>query len=239
MGQLNARWGLKLRKTAKAAPAAPHAGAVKLDPYSFQASHRRLAWLLRISAGTNVVLGAAVTVLVSMFSVLLPLKTTEIALLRADPRDDRLYRVEPLTERVDGFHLLMESMARRYVRLVLEIDSVTQDERHREASRMTDRALSEKFRRERLPAIQEAQASGLQRTIHVISADRVAVVGREYKFAVDLVQIDARGGTEIDRKELRAFLSLTTRPQEVREVDKYTNPLGITVVDMVLRERGN
>ena len=37
-----------------------HKATVAADPFSFQASHRRLAWMLRLSAGINIVLGAGV-----------------------------------------------------------------------------------------------------------------------------------------------------------------------------------
>ncbi|MBL4748793.1 MAG: hypothetical protein JKY17_08620, partial [Magnetovibrio sp.] len=34
-----------------------HAAIVEADPYSFRIAHRRLAWMLRMSVGLNVVLG--------------------------------------------------------------------------------------------------------------------------------------------------------------------------------------
>ncbi|GAK46699.1 conserved protein [Tepidicaulis marinus] len=223
-----------------ALPGSPHRAAVAADPYAFQAAHRRLAWMLRLSAGTNIVLGAAVTALVSMFSVMLPLKETEIALVRTDPADDRIYRVEPITERTEGFQLLMESMASRYVQLVLAIDPVTSTERYREASRMTDRALSERLRKERIETdeVRDAIASGLTREIRVESVDGITSFGRDYKFAVDFTQVDTRGAETIQRKKLRAYLSMTTRPHETREEDKYMNPLGVVVTAMTLKERG-
>lgn len=233
---------LRRRREAAAAeppvPVSPHGSVAMADPYSFQASHRRMAWLLRICAGVIVVLGAAVVMLVNLIGEMLPLKTTEIALVRPFGPDDRLYRIEPITEKTEGFHVILESMARRYVRLVREIDTVTQDERLREASRMTDRAFSEKFRRDHLPSMTEAAAAGLVRTVNIVSSERIASIGREHKYMVDFVQVDTKGGKEIDRKNLRAYLSMTTRPQEVRESEKYSNPQGITVLDMVLKERG-
>ncbi|MGK2742636.1 VirB8/TrbF family protein [Tepidicaulis sp. LMO-SS28] len=228
------------REKEEALPGSPHGAAAAADPYAFQAAHRRLAWMLRLSAGTNIVLGAAVTALVSMFSVMLPLKETEIALVRTDPADDRIYRVEPITERTEGFQLLMESMARRYVQLVLAIDPVTSNERYREASRMTARALSERLREERIETdeVRDAIASGLTREIRVESVDGITSFGRDHKFAVDFTQVDQRSGRTVQRKKLRAYLSMTTRPHETREEDKYMNPLGVVVTAMTLKERG-
>ncbi|MBL4614295.1 MAG: hypothetical protein JKY27_05415, partial [Magnetovibrio sp.] len=144
---------------------APHAPVAAADPYSFRVAHRRLAWLLRISAGTNIVLGASLVMALNALIILMPLKETQIALLRADPQDNRLYRIEPLSKTVDGFDLVLEDKARRYVRLLLEIDSITQTERFREAFRMTEKSFYEKFKKERIDTreVQNAINSGLTR----------------------------------------------------------------------------
>lgn len=221
---------------------APHACVAAADPYSFAVAHRRLAWMLRLSVALNVVLAASQTVTINAISALVPLKKTEIALVRTDPSDDRIYRIEPISKNVEGFDILMESMARRYVRLLLEIDPVTQTERFREAFRMTDRAFYERFKRDRIDSkkVQEAIADGITRSITVESVDRIASYYGTYKYAVDLVQVDTKDGREIDRKRTRAYLEMTTREQkEVPEADRYENPLGITVLNLVLKERAN
>lgn len=214
----------------------------RADPFSFAVAHRRLAWLLRLSVVINVVLGACLIISLSAWSTLLPLKHTEIALLRADPDDDRIYRVEPADAlTVEGFDLLMESMARRYVRLLLEIDTITQTERFREAFRMTDRGFYERFQEERIQTrqIQDAIDSGLTRSITVESVDFIENTYGTYKYAVDFVQTDERGGEVVERRKVRAYLNMTTRPQSVTAPERFENPLGITVIDLVLKERGN
>ena len=230
--------------SAPSAPPTPvpraHGDAALADPFAFRASHRRLAWMLRLSAGTNIVLGACLVTAVSLVSAMLPLKRTEIALVRSDAAENRLYRIEPITERTEGFNLLMESMARRYVDLVLTIDPVTQTERYGEASRMTDRAFSGRLREERIETeeVRDAVASGLTREIRIESADALQSFGNDYRFTVDFTQVDHRAGEVVNTRKLRAYLALTTRPHEVREADKYMNPLGITVTAMTLKERG-
>ena len=228
--------GITQAKTAGGA-----ATAATADPYGFRVSHRRMAWLLRLSVGTTVVLGACLVMALSALSTLLPLKTTEIALVRSDPMDNRLYRIEPINQSVAGFDLLMESMARRYVRTLLEIDTVTQTERFREAFRMTDKKFYERFRKERIDtdAVQDALDSGLTRSITVESIDRLQAFKGTYKYAVDFVQTDVRRGVLLETRKLRAYLNMTTRPQEVSDAQKYENPLGITVLDLILKERGN
>lgn len=237
MGLLKKRERRLASAVAKAPPV--HESISDADPYSFQVSHRRLAWLLRLSAGTNVALAAVVVVQMSLIATMLPLKTTEIALLRTDASDDRVYRVEPIAKNVPGFDLLMESMARRYVRELLEIDSVTQTERFRWAFRMSDTELYERFKKERFKPVEDALKDGLTRSITVESVDRFSTSAGTYKYAVDFVQTDKRRGQEIDSRKLRAYLNMTTRPQRVREPDKYENPLGITVLEISLKERAN
>ncbi len=212
------------------------------DPYGFAVLHRRMAWLLRISAGTNIVLGACLVISLSAWSALLPLKETEVALVRTDPDDNRIYRIEPATAlTVQGFDLLMESMARRYVRLLLEIDTITQTERFREAFRMTDNGFYERFQKERIESgqVQDAINSGLTRSITVESVDFIANTHGTYKYAVDFIQTDMRGGEQVARRKVRAYLNMTTRPQTVQGTERFENPLGVTVTDLVLKERNN
>lgn len=227
------------RRASANGPASPHGAVASADPYAFQAAHRRLAWMFRLSVGVNVALAAAVTVQANAISVLVPLKTTEVALVRTYAPDDKLYRIEPITEEVDGFQLLLESTARRYVKLTLELDPVTQDERLREASRMTDATFSKRFYEERVKSgsIRKALDDGLTREVLIESVSRIESFGNDHKLVVDYVQVDRQRGEETGRKKLRAYLSMTTRPREVRKEDRYTNPLGIVVLDMTLKER--
>lgn len=217
-----------------------HKATVAADPFSFQASHRRLAWMLRLSAGTNIVLGAGVVVLVQTVAHLVPLKETEIALVRTYGPDDRTYVVEPVSKKVEGFEVFLEAQAKRFVLITNEIDPVTQQERQREASRLSDASFWERFKRERIDSglITEALEKGIEREVRIVSIDPIATLSSDHKYAVDFIQIDHRRGKEISRKNLRAYLTLATRPQNVSEADKYTNPFGVTVLDMVLRERG-
>lgn len=216
-----------------------HAAVAEADPYGFAVSHRRLAWLLRLSVVVNVGLLASVVVQANAIGALVPLKTTEVALVRGFEPDDKLYQIEPISEDVQGFDLLLESMARRYVRLVLEIDPVTEAERRAEAARMSDGSFWRGFRRDRIDTKErsDALADGMVRHIVVDDATRLVSFDDDYKLAVDFTQIDERRGQEVGRKALRAYLSMTTRPQSVTAEDRFSNPLGITVLQFVLKER--
>lgn len=216
-----------------------HTAVADADPYGFAVSHRRLAWLLRLSVVVNVGLLASVVVQANAIGALVPLKTTEVALVRGFEPDDRLYQIEPISKDVKGFDLLLESMARRYVRLVLEIDPVTEAERRAEAARMSDGSFWRGFRRDRIDTKERSDAlsDGMIRHIVVDDATRLVSFDDDYKLAVDFTQIDERRGQEVGRKALRAYLSMTTRPQSVTAEDRFSNPLGITVLQFVLKER--
>ncbi|MCW9033503.1 MAG: VirB8/TrbF family protein [Alphaproteobacteria bacterium] len=216
-----------------------HKNLVAADPFAFQASHRRLAWSLRISAGTNVILVAALMVMANTISVLLPLKETKIALVRTYAPDDKLYRIEPISEKVEGFELLLESKAHRFVKLALDIDEVTQKERMNEISHMVTPSFGKKYRRKwgEPKAIREALDNGLERQNLIESVDKIESFGNDHKLVVDFMQVDRHRNKVTNRNKLRAYLSLTTRPNEVREEERYTNPLGIVVLDMTLKER--
>ena len=79
--------------------------------------------------------------------------------------------------------------------------------------------------------------AGITRSITVESVERLESSGPYHKFVVDFIQTDMQGATEIERKELRAYLTMTTRGREAAPVDEIENPLGITVLDMVLKEK--
>ena len=230
---------LSLRKKKPALEKPDHSALMEADPYAFASAHRRLAWVLKLLAVSHVAVLGIAAALASGFWVLLPLKEVVPMLVRADPADDRVYRIEPISRDVEGFSLLLESAARRFVKLVLEIDPVSQRDRLDEAFAMADGEYRAKFIRERIDtgALDDAIEGGLNRSVVVESAQRLS--GREgvFTYAVDFVQIDERRGREIGRKPLRAYLSITTRPLEARGEDRFENPLGFTVLDLALKEK--
>jgi type IV secretion system protein VirB8 len=200
-----------------------HGVWAKVDPYAYKVAHRRLAWLLRLSVGTNIALAASVVALVGGLTVLLPLKEVRPAFITLAGSEDQIVKIEPIEKTVAGFELLLEAMGRQYVKNLLEIDT----------------ALTARFKRERIEngAIQKAIDSGLEREIIIQSASKAAVLRGVYTVVVDFIQVDRRHGEEVERKPLRAYLSMTTAPQQVKGPEVYTNPLGVVVKDMSLKER--
>lgn len=209
------------------------------DPFAYQSAHRRMAWLLRLSTATNVVLGLCLVGVSGALTVLMPLKEVRPALITLKGAEDQIIHIEPLEKGVEGFELLLEAMARRYVKNLLEIDDATQEPRFREAFAMTTQSYYKKFRDERIEskAIQEALDSGLTREILIESAAKVSENKGIYTYAVDFVQVDRRRGVEVERKPLRAYLAMTTAASSVAAPQRYDNPLGIVVQDLTLKEK--
>lgn len=236
------------RKSAELVPSIVNHDALRAaDPYAFTAVHRRLAWMLRLSVMTNFGQGAALIVAISAISTLVPLQKVQMGLVRVEAHDDStvkvdpasLVRVLPITKEMPGFDLLMESFVRRYVRLLLEIDPVSQGDRMREANIHSDSDWWKKFTSEKVKEIDKALDSGLDRSVVVESVDRISMRGGIAHYAADFVQIDKRGGKIVETRKLRAYLAVTSRPHTVREAEKFENPLGLRVLDVSLKERGN
>ncbi|CCG42491.1 VirB8/TrbF family protein [Magnetospirillum molischianum] len=217
-----------------------------VDPYAFETAHRRLAWMFRLSAMTNAGLVAVVIVEAAAISALVPVQKVQLGLVRVEPAGERtvpvdpasLVRVLPITRDTPGFDLLMESFVRRYVRLLLEIDRVTQGDRMREANLHSDGGWWKQFAA-RHKEIERAVETGLNRSIVVESADRISLRDGIGRYAVDFVQTDARDGKSVETRRLRAYVAVTSRPHTVRDHEKYENPLGLRVLDLTLKERGN
>lgn len=224
-----------------------HSATRAADPYAFEAAHRRLAWVFRLSVMTNAGLLGALVVQASAIAALVPLKEVQMGLVRIENRDDRvvpvdpasLVRVLPITKETPGYDLMMEAFVRRYVRMLLEIDTVSQDVRMREANLYSDAAWWKRFIGERKKEIDTALDSNLRRTIIVESADRIAQKDGISRYAVDLVQTDERDGKVVETKRLRAYVAVTSRPHTVRPSEKFENPLGLRTLDMALKGRGN
>ncbi|SDR45119.1 VirB8/TrbF family protein [Pseudovibrio sp. Tun.PSC04-5.I4] len=216
---------------------ASHKAVLEADPFAYQSSHRRLVLLFRIAVGYGVAATVIAVLLAQAVSVLVPLKTTQIALLRVDPADDRIYRVEPISVEVDGFELMLEKMARRYVAQILAIDPISQATRFQEVALYSDQDFYREFLKENEGRINEAIEDGLNRSITIESANQVDAYGGIYQYAVDFIQTDRIGRQKPEQAKLRAYLELTTRPQEVTTVERFENPLGIRILKLAVQER--
>lgn len=216
-----------------------HPTVVGADPFSFRASYRRTAWLLRLSVGANIALCAVVVVLAQTVSVAFPLKETEIALLRVDPQDSRIYRVAPIAENVDGFELMLEQMASRFVVQILSIDGMTQNTRFKEVRRFSDPVFFNDFLDDHKSTIDEAIKDGLNRSITVHGANLVDSYDGVYQYSVEFTRTDRVKGRAPVTKRLIAYLEMAPKPQQVKESEKFDNPLGVRVLGLQVKEVPN
>lgn len=213
-----------------------HRAVLDADPFAFKTAARRNAFFLRFFVVYSTAATLAIIVLVSTISELFPLKTTEFALLRVDPNDDRIYSVEPVSVKVPGYELMVEKIARRYVRDILAIDDVTQNERFNRVRRYSDSDFFNAYLKANKDLISRALGDGLNRSITVVGANKIVRYDDIYQFVVEFIQTDKIGRDKPKKRHLRAYLELEPRQQDVQEVDKFENPLGIRVLNMAVKE---
>lgn len=231
------------RKTSDTGLAVPdHSRLRKLDPFTFEVAHRRLAWCFRLSVIMNVVLGCTVVITSTAFLSVFPLKEVRFAFLREEVDTHRVLRVEPVSKNVQGYEVLLEAKAREFVALILPIDEVSEPTRYNKAFKMATGDFYEKFKRDRLDSgfLGEAKKSRLNRSIRIEAVDvRPNPANADtHLVSVDVVQIDRFGNAEkSQQKPLRVFLEMSALPQSVPESELYTNPLGIVVLNMTIKER--
>jgi len=229
------------------APIVDHESVSETDPYAFAIAHRRLAWMFRISAGMNIGLFAVVIVLVATIAELVPLKTTELALVTIDPASYRLkhvnpaeqVRITPITKNIQGYDLMFEAFVRRYTQLILEIDTVSQTDRMQKAAMFSDAKFWKDFGNKHFPEIEKAIASGLDRAITIETAELISERKGIRRYAIEFTQTDRREGSTIETENLRAYIAVTARPQTVHPIERYQNPEGFRVLDISLKPRGN
>ncbi len=215
-----------------------HEGYRDGDPFAFAIAHRRLAWLLRLSVILNVMLMIAFSASITGYAALFPLKEVRVALVRAAEDDDRIYHIEPMEQDVAGFDILMEATARRFVNNLLEIDDTTHKSRFSEATRLMDSKFYKRWLNEHQDRIQDALDDGLFREIIVETTHKQDQRVGEWLITVDFRQIDTIDGKVISDNPLRAYVRMTTRPQRVSTQERYLNPLGITILDLTVKQRG-
>ena len=233
----------KRKKTDAADLAVPdHSRVRTLDPFSFAVAHRRLAWCFRLSVITNVMLCCVVIITSTAFLSVFPLKEVRFAFLREEMDSNRVLRIEPVSKNIKGYEVLLESKAREFVTLILPIDEITEPERYNKAFKMATGDFYEAFKRDRLDSgfLSEAKKSGLNRSIRIEAVDvrRNPANSETHLVSVDVMQIDRFGNAEkSQQKPLRVFLEMSALPQSVPESELYTNPLGIVVLNMTIKER--
>jgi type IV secretion system protein VirB8 len=157
--------------------------------------------------------------------------------VKVDPASQ--VRVIPVTKDTPGFDIMVESFVRRYTRQLLEIDAVSQDDRMQQANAASDAKFWERFMGERAKEIRAAIDSGLERSVVVESASKLSERDGVQRWMVAFEQVDSRKGDTPTRKKLHAYYAVTSRPAVVRESERFENPLGLRVLDVALKERGN
>ena len=227
-----------LGKTKGDVKADRHESFRNADPFSFQIAHLRLAWLFRLSVVMNVVLLVAFSISIMGYATLLPLKELRPILLRDHTNEERIYTITPLEQDVRGFNIFLEQSAGRFVKWLLEIDDATQKLRFDQALPFMSADFNRRFFKEHTDRIEAALNDNLIREIIIESTHEEEQRPGEWLITVDFKEIDRRDGDIISEDLLRAYVRLTTKESTVSVDELYSNPLGIIILDMVVKTRG-
>ena len=208
------------------------------DPFSFQIVHLRLAWLFRLSVVMNVVLLITLTISMMGYFTLLPLKEVRLALLRDYADEDRIYTIEPLEQTIKGINVYMEQRAARFVKYLLEIDETTQKIRFAEVIPFMNKDFRKTWFEKHQDRIQDSLDDRLEREIIIESTHMDEQRPGEWLISVDFKEIDRRDGKILSEDFLRAYVNLTLEENTVSTDELYSNPLGIVILSMVVKTRG-
>lgn len=194
--------------------------------------YRMAVYTNRLLALVTGVLAAIIVVMALALYGLLPLKSTEVFLVRADGRSDVVWTVEPISPRASAFDLAVESALRRYVIARERIDLVTEAERWGSVEYMSSPRVWKDFWSFMVKPpngdspYDVMKERGLTRDI---SVERVDVIERGRRYQVTFSRMDRR----LDRLEKSetwvASMTVSFHPQKVTDEHKLTNPFGLFV----------
>ena len=139
-------------------------------------------------------------------------------------------RSSRVSVKVPGYELMVEKIARRYVRDILAIDDVTQNERFNRVRRYSDSDFFNAYLKANKDLISRALGDGLNRSITVVGANKIVRYDDIYQFVVEFIQTDKIGRDKPKKRHLRAYLELEPRQarrsgsRQVRKSPRYPRP---------------
>jgi type IV secretion system protein VirB8 len=193
---------------------------------------RRYLWTTRVFAiGFYLSMLLNIILVFTIFNVMLPLKRVEPFLVTFSQRDDQVVHIEPLTVRINGIDVLIEAMAREYVRVREEILTDQQEMQRRWVdylkTRMPPEAYNAFLTRVDAP-FQELIERGISRKVEI---DRVLRRSPNHLEVYYKTLDQDRSGRTLLATSWVARLKIGFVQQEVTDAEKYNNPLGFVVLD--------
>lgn len=193
---------------------------------------QRHLWTTRVFA-ISFFLSALLNIILvfTIFYVMLPLKRVEPFLVTFSQKEDQVVHIEPLTTRVNGIDVLIESMAREFVRVREEVLTDQTEMQRRWVTYLKYRMLPEQYNAflTRVDApFQELVEKGMSRQVEITGTRRVSANHIEVTFRTHDTD---RAGRRFLTLNWVARLKVGFMPQQTDLEDKYNNPLGFMVFD--------
>jgi type IV secretory pathway component VirB8 len=193
---------------------------------------RRYLWTTRVFAlGFYLSMIMNIILVFTIFYVMLPLKRVEPFLVTFSQKEDQVVRIQPLNVNSSGVDVLIEAMAREFVRVREEILTDQEEMRRRWVDYLKTRMLKEDYAAflNRVDApFQELVERGISRKVEI---ERVARSSQNH-IEVSYKTLDQdRSGRTLLTTNWVARLKIGFVEQEVTDQEKYNNPLGFMVFD--------
>lgn len=193
---------------------------------------RRYLWTTRVFAlGFYLSVILNIILVFTIFNVMLPLKRVEPFLVTFSEKDDQVVHIEPLNVRVNGIDVMIEAMARDFVRVREEILTDQEEIQRRWISYLKSRMTEEDYRAfvSRVDApFQELVQKGISRKVEI---DRVLRRSPGHVEVYYKTLDQDRSGRTLLTSSWVARLKIGFVNQETTDQEKYNNPLGFMVFD--------
>jgi type IV secretory pathway component VirB8 len=193
---------------------------------------RRYLWTTRVFAiGFYLSVILNIILVFTIFNVMLPLKRVEPFLVTFSQKDDQVVHIQPLNVRVNGIDVLIEAMAREFVRVREEILTDQEEMQRRWIDYLKTRMIEDDYRAflSRVDApFQELVAKGISRKVEI---DRVIRRSANHLEVYYKTLDQDRSGRTLLTSRWVARLRIGFENQQVSDAGKYNNPLGFMVYD--------
>jgi len=193
---------------------------------------RRYLWTTRVFAiGFYLSVILNIILVFTIFNVMLPLKRVDPFLVTFSQKDDQVVHIQPLNVRVNGIDVMIEAMAREFVRVREEILTDQEEMQRRWIDYLKPRMTEENYRAfvTRVDApFQELVSKGVSRRVELDRVIRRSASHIEVYFKT--FDQDRMGGT-LRTDSWVARMKIGFEAQQTTDKEKYNNPLGFMVFD--------
>lgn len=202
-------------------------------------AYRTLYWLCHILGVC--LLGSFITnfVFCILFYDLFPLKRVEPMLVTFSPQSEQIVQIEPILSRKEGFSLMVESLAREYVKLREDIDLQTEEVRWQKIYNLSSAEVFQTFKqlmsKEGEGIYEKRKSRGLTRYVSIRSVSTLSK--KPFIVQVEWDSVDYENGVKLTKQSWISTLTIQFSSQKVKFEERYQNPFGFFVITYGVGEK--